>query len=115
MTLPQSRNRQPANFPLLLELERQAMPREYLIKWHYKALLASSDFHNFGYALRHWFRVRDRREVIEYIPIKKQWPRLTAFCYRDQVNIHRAFGLNVVPPGMQWVDFGQAGLFDDLA
>lgn len=92
----------------------RAIPRELLQAEGYRSVLGSSDLFKHGYFVRHWYHLGLEKEVLEYTPRKSQLPRLTATCYAEQVEIHRALGLNLVPPGEQWEDYGGRGLFDEL-
>lgn len=95
-------------------LAGRAVPREQLQAEGYRSVLGSSDLFRHGYFVRHWYHLKTRREVLEYNPRHSRLPRLTATCYAEQVEIHRALGLNLVPPGERWEDYGGRGLFDEL-
>ena len=97
----------------LARLAAQAVPREKL-QAEYRGLCGSSDLFPHGYFVRHWVRFSDLHEVCEYLPRNSSLPRLTAGCYAEQVAIHAALGLNLVPPGAPWEDYGHQGLFDGL-
>lgn len=92
----------------------RAIPREQLQAEGYRSVLGSSDLFRHGYFVRHWYHLETRREVLEYNARHAKLPRLTATCYAEQVEIHRAMGLNLVPVGEQWEDYGGRGLFDEL-
>ncbi|MFO0880723.1 MAG: hypothetical protein U0840_25605 [Gemmataceae bacterium] len=98
----------------------RAIPREQLQAEGYRSLAGSSDLFKAGYFVRHWYRISDQREVLEYLPRPErktratELPRLTATCYVEQVEIHRALGINLVGPGERWEDYGGRGLFDEV-
>jgi len=77
-------------------------------------MVGSSDLFRVGYFVRHWWHLGQRREVLEYNPRHSELPRLTATTYVEQVEIHRALGLNLVGPGERWEDYGGWGLFDEV-
>ncbi len=92
----------------------RGIPRELLQAEGYRSVLGSSDLFRVGYFVRHWYHLKTQREVLEYNPRGSRLPRLTATCYAEQVEIHRALNLNLVPPGEQWEDYGGRGLFDEI-
>ena len=104
----------------LQAIATRAIPREQLQAEGYRSLAGSSDLFRHGYFVRHWYRISDQREVLEYTarPERKtratELPRLTATTYAEQVEIHRALGLNLVAPGERWEDYGGRGLFDEV-
>ena len=95
-------------------IARRAIPRVQLQAEGYMSVLGSSDLFKHGYFVRHWYHLKTQREVLEFNPRGSRLPRLTATCSAEQVEIHRALGLNLVPPGEQWEDYGGRGLFDEL-
>lgn len=90
----------------LQELSARAIPREQIQAAGYCSMCASSDLHHLGYAVRHWHRVADGSQVLEYTGrcSGSDLPRLTATCHAEQAAIHEALGLNSVPPGRAWKD-----------
>ena len=99
----------------LAGLAAAAVSRGQLQARGYLAVCLSSDLFAHGYAVRHWFRPSDGDEVLEYNPRADGLPRLTASTYEEQCAAHKALGLNLVPPGQPWEDYGQRGLFDGAA
>lgn len=96
----------------LARLAEKALPGEAIRSMGYRSVCASSDLHRYGYTVRHWMRLADGTEVLEYLPRLSKLPRLTAACHAEQVAIHRALGLNCVGPREQWYDArGQLELF----
>lgn len=94
----------PVNLDRLTALAGKALPREALRQAGYLSVCLSSDLFPHGYAVRHWMRLADRSEVLEYLPRMSALPRLTASCYAEQADIHAALGLNCVGPGERWYD-----------
>lgn len=101
-----------ADLKALKALSARSISRKAIQHAGYLPVCASSDLFAHGYSVRHWWRVRDRHELLEYNPRLSDLPRVTAGSYAEQAAIHRALRINLVPPGVQWTDYGQAGLFD---
>lgn len=100
----------------LLALAAHAVPRETLQTQGYLSILSWADLHPHGYTVRAWLCLADSDLVLEYRPRLSDLPRLTVRTYAEQSAVHRALGVNVVPPGQQWTEWapGQRGLFDTL-
>jgi hypothetical protein len=96
-------------------LARRSVPRDRLRADGYRPVAASTALHRHGYQVRYWWKVSTGHIVIELHPRWKrsQLPRVTVDRYADQAALHRALGLNLVPPGEEWQDYGGRGLFDD--
>ncbi len=96
----------------LCAIAARAVARKEIQEAGYRALAKSSDLFRVGYSINYWFLVSEGKVLLEYNPRLSDLPRLTATCYAEQVAIHLALGLNLVPPDEQWVDDKQPGLFD---
>lgn len=109
----------------LQKLAETSMPLNELKATGFRSVCISSDLFPYGYSIRHWVRLTDRLEVVEYRPMAKDdrrirqgrrgiLPRITAHTYQRQAAVHAALGLNLVQPGEPWQDFGTVGLFDEI-
>ena len=90
-----------AHMGRLSEIAGRSMSRADLKAAGYRMLAGSTDLHKYGYSIKHWFKVSNGDQVIEYVPRSKGsgLPRVTATKYEDQVTIHRAVNAPVKPPG----------------
>ena len=104
----------PAVLAAIALIAAKAIPREKIREGNYRSVLGSTDLFRHGYFVRHWLRFSDGSEILEYNPRLSDLPRVTATCYAEQIAIHRALGLNIVPPGVPWQDYGGRGLFDEI-
>lgn len=102
------------NMPALAALASRSIARRTLQADGWRPLHAQEDLHRVGYTVRHWVHLGQGRHLLECYPRMpgSPLPRLTVECYRDQAALHLALGLNLVPPGCDWVDYGQRGLYD---
>lgn len=104
----------PAVLEALQQIATKAIPREKIREGNHRSMLGSTDLFRHGYFVRHWVRFSDNSEILEYNPRNSDLPRVTATTYAEQVAVHRAIGLNIVPPGVPWQDYGGRGLFDEI-
>lgn len=100
-----------------------AIPRAELVRRGYRACGKCRDMQRLGYQTVEWYSVSERRRIVEYIGMtlfnqeygpdgmmtgrpatatRVDVPRYTASTYAEQVAVHRALGLHVVPPGEPW-------------
>lgn len=96
----------------LASVAARSLTRDAMRAAGFMCLHAHMDLLAYGYTVRHWLRLRDGAEVLEFNPSLSDLPRVTACCYAEQAAVHRALGLNLVPPGCDWSDYRQPGLFD---
>jgi hypothetical protein len=81
------------------------------------AIGKSGALFRYGYLISKWYHVISRTTVLEYKPRElrkgQPLPRVTAWEFEHQVEIHRALGIGLVPRGIVWSDNqGSPGLFD---
>lgn len=102
----------------LAQLAALAVPREELQRWGYRNLCKYGDLHRLGYIISLWLHPESLEQILEYTPqarvgVEAGPCRLTARTFAEQADIHRALGLNLVPAGSEWEDYGSPGLFDE--
>lgn len=89
------------------------MTRDDLIREGFRSLCLSSDLFPYGIRIRHWFRVRDGAEAIEYSPRMgghDDWS-VVATNYDEQIAFHKSHGINITGRGEQWYDGNKTPLF----